>query len=58
MVEKFLFQENGDVEKVVERVKKTEWDPRPWPKQPESAYLLNTWNRVNTIWKKLEKLPR
>jgi glyoxylase-like metal-dependent hydrolase (beta-lactamase superfamily II) len=58
MVEKFLFQENGDVEKVVARVKKTEWDPRPWPKQPESAYLLNTWNRVNTIWKKLEKLPR
>jgi 2-aminobenzoylacetyl-CoA thioesterase len=55
MAEKFLVQENGDIDKVVELVKKTEWDPRPWPKQPESAYLLNTWNRVNTIWKRIGK---
>ena len=53
MTEKILVQEKGEVEKVVELVKKAEWDPRPWPKQPESAYLLNTWQRVNTIWNRM-----
>ena len=55
MTEKFLVQEKGEIEKAVELVKKAEWDPRPWPKQPESAYLLNTWNRVNTIWNRMNR---
>ncbi len=55
MTEKFLVQEKGEVEKVVELVKKVEWDPRPWPKQPESAYLLNTWQRVNTVWNRMNR---
>jgi len=55
MTEKFLVQEKGDVDKAVERVKNAEWDPRPGPKQPESAYLLNTWNRVNTIWNRMNR---
>lgn len=55
MTEKFLVQEKGDVEKAVELVKKAEWDPRPWPKQPESAYLLNTWKRMNTIWNRMNR---
>lgn len=55
VAEKFLVQENGDIEKVVERIKKEEWDPRPWPKQPESAYLLNTWNRVKTIRNRMNR---
>ncbi len=55
MTEKFLVQEKGEVEKAVELVKKAEWDPRPWPKQPESAYLLNTWKRVNTIWNRMNR---
>lgn len=55
MAEKFLVQVNGEVERAVELVKKTEWDPRPWPKQPESAYLLNTWSRVNTIWNRMNR---
>ncbi len=55
MAEKFLVQEKGEVEKAVELVKKAEWDPRPWPKQPESAYLLNTWMRVNTIWNRMNQ---
>ncbi|MFH1156227.1 MAG: MBL fold metallo-hydrolase [Pseudomonadota bacterium] len=55
MTEKFLVQEKGEVEKVVELVKKAEWDPRPWPKQPESAYMLNTWQRVNTIWNRMKQ---
>ena len=55
MTEQFLVQEKGNVEKTVELVKKAEWDPRPWPKQPESAYLLNTWQRVNTIWNRMNR---
>jgi hypothetical protein len=55
MTEKFLLQENGVVEKAVERVKKTEWDPRPCPKQPEPAYLLNTRSRVKTIWNRMNR---
>lgn len=55
MTEKFLVQERGEVEKAVELVKKSEWDPRSWPKQPESAYLLNTWSRVNTIWNRMNR---
>lgn len=55
MTEQFLVQEKGEVEKVVELVKKAEWDPRPWPKQPESAYLLNTWQRVNTIRNRMKQ---
>lgn len=55
MTETLLVQEKGDIDKVVERVKKAEWEPRPWPKQPESAYLLNTWQRVNTIWKRMQR---
>ena len=53
MAKEFLLQEKGDVEKAVELVKKAEWDSRPCPKQPESAYLLNTWNRINTVWKQM-----
>jgi hypothetical protein len=49
MTEAFLVQEKGDVDRVVGLVKAVEWDPRPWPKQPESAYVLNTRQRVTTI---------
>jgi 2-aminobenzoylacetyl-CoA thioesterase len=55
MTEKFLTQEKGNMEQVVLRVKAEEWDNRPWPKQPESAYLLNTWQRVNTIWNRMNR---
>jgi glyoxylase-like metal-dependent hydrolase (beta-lactamase superfamily II) len=55
MTEAFLDQEKGDIDKAVLLVKAEEWDNRPWPKQPESAYLLNTWQRVNTIWKRMNK---
>lgn len=49
MVEKFFKEEKGDTERVIKRVKKIEWDPKPWPKQPEQAYLLNTQQRVEKI---------
>jgi glyoxylase-like metal-dependent hydrolase (beta-lactamase superfamily II) len=55
MTEVFLAREKGDIDQTVLRVKAEEWDNRPWPKQPESAYLLNTWQRVNTIWNRMNK---
>ncbi|MBI4797204.1 MAG: MBL fold metallo-hydrolase [Desulfarculus sp.] len=45
-VEDLLDQEHGQVEAVVARVKAQEYDPRPHPKQPEPAYLLNLGARV------------
>lgn len=48
-VEQLLEEENGNVAAVVARVKNEEWDPRPGPKQPEPAYLLNTEARVRHI---------
>ena len=53
MTEDFLKKENGDMERTVSSVKTLEWDGRPWPKQPESAYLLNTRQRVKTIWARM-----
>lgn len=49
MASDFLKEEKMDIEKATMKIKAKEWDPRPWPKQPESAYLLNTFQRVKTI---------
>lgn len=54
MVETFLREEKGDIEKAVLRVKAWEWDGAPWPKQPEMPYLLNTRERVKCIWKDIQ----
>lgn len=48
-VEQLLQEENGQVEKVVARIKSEEYDPQPDPKQPEPAYLLNIHARVKAL---------
>jgi len=48
-VEALLADEGGDIARVVARVKESEWDPAPQPKQPEQAYLLNTEARVRVL---------
>ncbi|MFH0730373.1 MAG: MBL fold metallo-hydrolase [Pseudomonadota bacterium] len=53
--EAFLIQEKGDIDRAVSRVKAVSWENRPWPKQPESAYVLNTRQRVKTIWERMNK---
>jgi glyoxylase-like metal-dependent hydrolase (beta-lactamase superfamily II) len=55
MAEGFLNEEKGDIDRTVSSVKALEWDGRPWPKQPESAYLLNTRQRVKTIWARMNQ---
>ena len=56
-VEQFLREERGDVDRAAERVKQWEWDPKPLPKQPAGAYMLNTRARVQTLKKRLESTP-
>ena len=48
-VEQLLHEENGQVEKVVARIKSEEYDSQPDPKQPEPAYLLNIHARVKAL---------
>jgi glyoxylase-like metal-dependent hydrolase (beta-lactamase superfamily II) len=48
-VERLLDEENGDVDRVVSRVRSVEYDPKPAAKQPEPAYLLNLYARVNHL---------
>ncbi|MBN1104649.1 MAG: MBL fold metallo-hydrolase [Deltaproteobacteria bacterium] len=55
MLEGFLEEEDGDVERTVVRVRLAEWDPMPYPKQPEIPYLINTRARVKNI---LERMNR
>jgi 2-aminobenzoylacetyl-CoA thioesterase len=51
MVEGFLREEGGDIQKTVLRVKAVEYDPKPQPKQPEPAYLINIQARVKHLAK-------
>jgi hypothetical protein len=57
MVEQFLREEGGHVDRTVERVKAAEWDPKSGPKQPLPAYLLNTQARVMSIQSRM-KAPK
>lgn len=54
MVEASLKAEKGNIDRAVARVKASEWDPLPWPKQPERAYLLSTRARVKNIWERMQ----
>jgi len=48
-VRELLDEEHGDVERVKARVRAVEWDPKPEPKQPLPAYLLNLDARVRHL---------
>lgn len=51
MVLELLRQEGGDQERVMELVKKREYDPLPGPKQEEAPYLLNLRAKVSCLAK-------
>jgi glyoxylase-like metal-dependent hydrolase (beta-lactamase superfamily II) len=55
MVEEFLEKERGDIDRTVALVKAVEWDPKPWPKQIESAFVLNTRARVTKIRERMRR---
>jgi glyoxylase-like metal-dependent hydrolase (beta-lactamase superfamily II) len=52
-VGQLLNEENGDEKKVAARIKAAEYDPKPGPKQPEQAYLINLAARVKHLAGKL-----
>jgi len=52
-----LEEEEGDVERVVERVRAIEYDPKTGPKQPEPAYLMNLQARIAAVQKRLQEGP-
>lgn len=54
MVETFLNETKGDLEAAAIKVKAAEWDPKPWPKQAEDAYMLNTRQRVKVVWERMQ----
>lgn len=54
-LEVLLDEENGQVEKVAERIKSEEYDPYPGPKQPEQAYLLNIQAKVKHLAQKMAR---
>lgn len=53
-VEKLLIKENGDINRVVTRIKAIEYDINPGPKQLEQAYLINLTTRVTHLAKRLK----
>lgn len=53
--EKLLKLEKGDIERVCAKIKEMDWDPRPEPKQPETAYMINTRQRVKVILEKMRQ---
>jgi glyoxylase-like metal-dependent hydrolase (beta-lactamase superfamily II) len=59
MVEESWFEESGDLRRVLQRIRKIEYDPLPTPKQLEAAYVINLEARIRSVLKHLglEKTP-
>jgi hypothetical protein len=59
MVEARWKTEQGDLARIMARIKEVEYDPLPAPKQPEPAYLMNLGPRVKSVaaFLGLEKEP-
>lgn len=54
-VEDILQDTGGDVERTVGRIRASEWENLPYPKQPETAYLMNTRARIKHILERMNK---
>ena len=53
-IEKTLEETGGDFEETKRRIKETEYDPLPEPKQPDFAYLLNLEAKIRAVIGKRE----
>lgn len=58
MAEAFLQETQGDLDAAAEKIKAVEWEPRPWPKQTEQSYMLNTRQRMLKVWERMRRRPR
>ncbi len=55
MTEKFLLDEDGDIDLATARVKAAELPLIPFPKVPPQAYQFNTRIRVERIWERMQR---
>jgi len=53
MVEEYWLKEKGDLRRVVQKIKQTEYDPLPTPKQSEPAFVINLEARIKSVLKQL-----
>jgi len=53
MVEEYWLKEKGDLRRVVQKIKQTEYDSLPAPKQPEPAFVINLEARIKSVLKQL-----
>jgi glyoxylase-like metal-dependent hydrolase (beta-lactamase superfamily II) len=49
MVEEVWLKEKGDLRRVLQKIKETEYDPLPTPKQPEPAFVINLEARIKSV---------
>ncbi len=55
ITEKFLADEDGDIDRAASRVRAAEWPLIPSPKVPPQAYQFNTRIRVERIWERMQR---
>jgi glyoxylase-like metal-dependent hydrolase (beta-lactamase superfamily II) len=51
MVEESWLKERGDLRRVLQKIRKIEYDPLPGPKQLEAAYMINLEARIRSVLK-------
>jgi glyoxylase-like metal-dependent hydrolase (beta-lactamase superfamily II) len=49
MVQECWLKEKGDLGRVLQKIKETEYDPLPIPKQPEPAFVINLEARIKSV---------
>jgi glyoxylase-like metal-dependent hydrolase (beta-lactamase superfamily II) len=54
MVEESWLKESGDLERVLQKIRKIEYDALPAPKQLEAAYMINLEARIRSVLKHLD----
>ncbi len=55
ITEKFLLDEEGDINRATSRLRAAEWPLIPSPKAPPQAYQFNTRIRVERIWERMQR---
>jgi 2-aminobenzoylacetyl-CoA thioesterase len=49
LVQEYWLKEKGDLRRVLQKIKETEYDPLPTPKQPEPAFVINLEARIKSV---------
>ena len=52
-VEDYWVKERGNLKRILQKIKETEYDPLPTPKQPEPAFVINLEARIKSVLKHL-----